>query len=718
MLRLSESVKKNIKKILLRSIVIALIVIVMVWLVNSGSSEVTVQKIESFSESSYAFFYPNYHTYLENQYLTLMFDTKTLQFRVVDKRNNALWKSILEEEDKDLNQTWNAFFNTPFTVEFYDSTGNIKRVYSTRDAKIILKKTSSDTLKASVMFENIGASFDVSYQLLKDSIRLRIENIKEGKYKLTGIFAYPYFGGTYGTVNGSFILADGVGAGIDLSKRTVATAPFKARIYGQDIGFREVLPYSYFKNVKEPENYALPLYGIIYSQSLQNSETSAGNSSGLLAFIEDGDMYAEINAFKAGIVTEHNWITARTVLRDLHKKLLNKAGEGITVPQEELNTTRYSIRYFFVPNANEFSLFQRFVDEYSTERVVTNDYTFKFDILMAEAKKSTFGFSLVKMTDGEELLKMKNILKQSIPNSLFVVVGYTKGGLALSSPKHLPVEKRILGKTQLSSEDYFYVNYILSPKESKSLSKTNIALNRLEQLMEFEGRYVLSPEFVKSFVAKEELAFEKLGIKRFALASVGNLAFSTENMTRAQVIDILLEAFKNLEKPVVYGANWYAVKLAGALSDIPLTNSGYEIEDRIAPVVPYVLRQFLPVFSEPVNLSSDYSRDLLACIEYGVFPSFYLTWDSSEKLIETHSKDLVSTKFEDWLPKILDAKGLFDNATLFLKSRLIARQQIGQDVFLNTYENGTKVAFNYSEKPFNFNNVVIQPMSFAVIQER
>lgn len=719
MLRLNESVRKGLRKILLRSLFVLIIVLGVVWLVQAGPSEFVVPKLESFSESDYRFVCPSYNAQLENEYLQVSFDTNSLQFMVTDKRNNVQWKSVLEDEDSELNQTWNSFFNTPFIVELYDSTGNIRRTYSTRDAKISIKKQSSNMFTASIVFENIGASFDVSYKLIKDSLRLEIENTKEGKYRLIGLYLYPYLGGSRGVVNGSFILADGVGAKIGLSKRTVATAPFKARLYGQDIGFREVLPYSYFRNVKDPENYSLPLYGILYASDLQNSENIVNKYvSGLLTVIEEGDMYAEINAFKAGIVTNHNWITTRFVLRDLHKKLLNKAGEGMTIPQEELNTTKFTVRYFFVPNTNEFSLVQRFVDEYSKKSNPTNDYTFKFDVLMAEAKKSTFGYSLVKMTSQEQLVKIKSVLRESIPESLFVLVGYTEGGLSLSSPKHLPLEKRIFGRALQPLEDYFYVNYILSPKESKSLNKINIALNRLEQLMEYEGKYVLSPRFVKSFVIKEKREFAKAGIKKFALGSVGNLAFSTQDMTREEVVTGLTTAFRIFDKPIIYGFNWYVISLAGALSDISLTNSGYEIEDEVSPIVPYIIKQFLPIFSSPLNLSADYNRDLLACIEYGVFPSFYLTWESSEKLIDTNSKDMVSTSFKDWLPKILAAKEMYEKALLFINSRLVSREQVIQDVYLNTYENGTKVLFNYSDKPFNFNSKIVKPVSFAVVQAR
>lgn len=706
-------ISKNVLRLIVKLVVTLAIIVIFILLVHSGNMEITPTLQQFSGNDSYGFSVPEYDFSMENDLLRVSVDTHTLQFEVIDKRNNHFWQSVITQEDTALNKTWLMFFNSPITVEFFDYTNNMQRAYLTRDAKISVKRSAENILTANVEFENIGVSFDVSYELIGDSLRLKVDNLKEKQYKLISLYLYPYLGGSKGNVSGAFILADGVGAKIDLQKKTVATAPLKMRIYGNDIGFQEVLPYSYFKNVREAENYALPFYGVLYK--------SNNTDWGLLTVIEEGDLYTEINAYKSGIVTDSNWITPRIVLRDLHKKLLNKAGEGITVPQENINIRTLSIRYIFMQNANEYTLAQRFVYEYgknNTKNSSENAIRFKFDILMAWAKKGTFGYVLVKMTDEKQLQEVKRKIREKVPESIFVLHGFSKGGQSLSSPKHLPFEKRILREVTRFSEDFFYVDYILASKESRTMRKIYIAQNMLEQLMEYENRYVLSPKYMCDVSATEIGKFERMGIKKIAFGNLGRLVFSTNNLRRDQVLSDIKDIIRSAKSSMVYGYNWQVAKLANAISDMTLTNSGYEIEDEVIPIVPYILGQLAMTFSKPLNLSSNYSKDLLACIEYGVLPSFYLTWNDSEKLIETDLRDLVSTKFDDWYDKIFEAYKLFESASKFFSSRLTTRESISRDIYLDTYENGIKVIFNYTDKPYKFNQIIIKPSSFFVLDER
>jgi len=708
----SIKISKKVLNLIAKMIVTLIVVTLFVLIVRSGGTEVP-ETVKQFSwNNEYKFSVPDYTYFLENEILNAMIDTRTLQFQVVDKRNNYIWKSVLSEEDPELNETWHMFFNSSISVEFFDSSNNVRRAYLIRDANISVKTLKKNKLTAQVYFEQIGASFDISYELVGDSLNVNLSNLKESDYKLISLYIYPYLGASSGILDGSFVLADGVGAKLDLAKPTVATAPLKMRMYGEDIGFKEVLPYSYFKSVKAGENYALPFYGILYNFS--------NSSNGLLTVIEEGDLYTEINAYKSGIVTNKNWITPRIVLRDLHKKLLNKAGEGITIPQESINTTSVSLRYFFLTNVNEYSLAQRFVDEYSRvyKKSVKPTVKFKFDILLAESKKSTFGYTIVKMTDQKQLEEMKRKIDGKIPESFFVLHGFSKGGLSLNSPEHLPFEKRVIEEIGFFSKDYFYVDYMLAPKESKSIKKAHIAQNKLEQFMEYENKYIVSPEYTRDVSITEIQKFARLGIKNIAFGGFGKIIFSTKDFSRAQTLTKLLEVLGRTNDSLVYGYNWPTVKYAKLISDVALTNSGYEIIDETVPIVPYVLRQFSQIFSKPLNLSSNYKRDLLLCVEYGILPSLYLTWNGSEQLIETNSRDLVSTRFEDWYDKILEARKVFESAAPFFSSRVLKRESVVKDVYIVSYENGTDVLFNYTDRPFKFNNITVEPNSFRVLAER
>ncbi|PHJ13705.1 hypothetical protein IM41_04875 [Fervidobacterium sp. SC_NGM5_G05] len=656
------------------------------------------------TDNSYTFNAPNYDNILESEELKVEIDTKTLSFRVNDKRNNFIWKSVLEEKDNDINDTWNMFFNSAITLEFFDETGNVRRVYSSRDGEITVENLTKKFLESTVNFKNIGATLDIVIELNNDKIDVRVKSIKEGNYKLLGMYIYPYLGASKGLTDGKFILADGVGALIDLSKKSTATAPLKMRIYGEDTGFKEVIPYSYFKNIKDSENYSLPLYGVLYKDN------------GLLAVIENGDVYSEINAYKSEIITPYNWIANRFILRELHKKLLNKEGQGIIIPQDRMNNVNPHIRYLFANNSNEFSLLQMFVDEKKKNIEIKEGHKpiMKFDFLMSEAKKTSFGYKLIEMTTQSQFETIKNDLSEYIKDAVYVLVGYSKGGYSINSPRHVPFEKSVIIDPKKLSDCYLYTDYINVSKESKYVKKTMIAQNKLEQFMEYSGRYLLTPKKVINIASSEKSDFSKYGIDKFALGSVGKLLYSTNEYERFENLELYKKIMEIFDRPLVYGSNWYVVENSSMISDIPTEYSGYEVEDEILPVIPFVLRQFRQIFSKPVNLASNYKLQILKCIEYGINPTFYLTYQSSKELIDTPSMDLITTKYADWKDKIIESYKLMESAYKIIgNANITFRKKLFDNVYLVAYSNGKKMIFNYSDNSVKYKNIEVPSLSYA-----
>ncbi|MGC8955999.1 MAG: DUF5696 domain-containing protein [Fervidobacterium sp.] len=660
--------------------------------------------VKSHIEKGYVFKVPNYDKVVRTKNLDFYVDTKTLALKIYDRRSNFTWKSVIESEDNDINETWNMFFNSSITIEFFDETGNIRRIYSSRDANIKIKEINGSRLRVNMTFNDI-ASLDIALTFGDEYFDIRVDKILEGPYKLMSLYTYPFLGGSKGLVDGKYILADGVGALIDLSKVNTATAPFKMRVYGEDEGVKEVLPYSYYRNIKSAENYAIPMYGVLYA------------NNGMLAIIKDKDLYSEINAYKSNIMTPYNWITNRFILRDLHKRLLNKEGQGITIPQERINTLNPTMRYYFVTNANEYKLARKFVeDNKAVQKIFDSKPLLKFDILMAEAKKTSFGYNLVKMTTQRQLEEIQKELLANSVEGIFVLRGYTKGGYSISSPVHLPFERSVIASPSELSRYYFYVDYVTAPKESKSLSKPLIAQNKLEQLMEQYGKYILNDKVV-NIARSEKNKFLKYGINKFALGSIGFWLYSTKDSERLDTLSAYSKIMENFKDSIIFGNNWYVVKYAHFLSDVSMENSGYEIEDDLIPIVPYILRQFRIIFSNPVNLSSDYRLQVLKCVEYGVLPSFYLTWNSSKELIETNSKDLFSTKFEDWKDNIIDSCNIIKNAYKITQgSPVSSRTKVLDNVYLVEYENGAKLIFNYNKEPAKIGTTEIEPESFIEVK--
>ncbi|MCX7653070.1 MAG: DUF5696 domain-containing protein [Fervidobacterium sp.] len=686
--------------------ILSIIITFTIWIKNvpEQSTSMVYKKLD---DSPYQFVTPKYGKTFETQAIRTNVDTKTMNFTVEDKKSGFVWKSALENEDSEINTTWRMFFNSALVVEFYDEVGGVKRLYSSKDADIKLEKEEKNSLTFAVKFRNVDIFLRLILSFNNDSADVVVKDIKESTYKVMGLFIYPYLGGSKGLADGRFILADGVGAIVELSKVSTATAPFKMRIYGEDIGFREVIPQTYFRNIKEPSSYVLPMYGILYNQN------------GLLAIFKNSEEYVEINAYKSGIITPYNWLSGRFVFRDIHKKLLNKQGQGITIPQENMNPVKPHIRYYFLSDSNEYTLANKFISEYA-EQISSKNSTepiFKIDVLMSEAKKTAFGYTLVKMTTQEQLEKIKNELSHTLDNVVYVLRGYSKDGYSRNSPYHLPFEQKIINSLEKIADDYIYVDYVKFPKISKFARRLIVAQNKLEQLIEREENFLTDPILVSKIATEEKQKFKRFGISNLALGTIGEMLYSTKNLERSKTKNLFEKLIGLFEKPIIYGSNWYLLKNSYMIADLTLENSGYEIENDVFPIVPFVLSNFRTVFSKPINLSADYRLQLLKCIEYGVMPSFYLTWESSKELVDTNSQHLISTKFNDWREEIKKSYLEYKNIKNILgKNRPIKRTKLYENVYIVDYENNVSIIFNYNSSTITYKNHEISGVSWKIIR--
>lgn len=656
---------------------------------------------------------------VENDFLLMRIDRGNLIFSVLDKRTGRTWLSSLVERDEELNNTWLMFFNAPVTLEFVDSSNTTRRAYSTRDGTVTNFKASRDRVECAVEFSNIGARLKLSYELDGYSLRIGVEELSEGEYKITALYLYPFLGSSRGLVPGEIVLADGVGSYMDLSKSTSATAPFRKRLYGDDIGLREVAGRTELNFVSDAQLYTLPMYGFILS------------GSGLLVVIEDGDVYAEVHASRSGIITPYNWCTARFVLRDFHKKLLNKKGEGVTIVQERMNSVKPKLRFVFLKEPNRLTFAREFVEvkkrtfpKNSVDSVVRNPLAgFRLEFLVFESRRGVLGFERVTATEPSRLLEVLERLENAL-DGLVVVRGVSEMGESRDAPRHLPIPRELLSILLKSNgEDdrrvplALRLNYFRAHRTSRSLRRSWVAQNLLEQLIEIDGYYALDPSKIANLVLDEARRLSELGFRYLLLAEVGKTAHSTLASERAEVIANVRKILEELGHPIVESAIWPYVPFASALSSVPLDHSGYEIEDGEVPLLPNVLKHFAVLYSQPVNLSSDPDREILKCVDYGVYPSFVLTWDDPIELVNTPLRNLYSTKLEDWFEFIVETYAK-TNEVLSHVTQLatVKRTRLANEVFLNEYEDSSRLIVNYGDAPYVHEGETIPPMGWRLVK--
>jgi len=663
-----------------------------------------------FVQRPYTFERPTFEKVLANDNLELYFDRKSAGIKLVDLRNGKTWHSVLEEADRSLNNVWQAFFSSGVTLEHIDGRNTVRRLNSARDGETSFVDVSSDHFSVAIAFPDVGAVIEVKYTLGVDFLDISVTGVEEGAIKLTSLYLYPFMGASKGTVPGSFLIPDGIGAGLDLSKKTIANSPFVASVYGLDKGFVDIPTTLSLDTVTYPERITLPFYAVTTGEAA------------LLGVITGGDLYAEVQAYKSGIVTPFNWITTRFIYRQMYRKLLNKKGEGVSIPQAQRNPASPALRFYFLDGSNsspsgiaakarEDFLLRGLIPSRRLEPVVP----LKLEFLVAESEKTTFGRKVHIMTPQSELERILAEVGKYSQRTVVVLRGYTSGGLSTSSPDHLPLERKAIEDVSRLSEFYFYVDYLTAHEGSGGVSRARYAQNRSEQIMIEGPRFIIDPRETVSFALEELESFSKLGIEKFALAHLAELAFSTRDSNRTENVEALLETVSLFDGPILYNPNLYMISRASHISDIPVSNSGYLIEDSVVPLLPAVLRESFWLFTGPVNLTSDFRRELLRAVDYGLFPSFYITSESSMKLVETASSDLFSTEYENWREKIEFAYDFVSKALEnTLNSRLVERVEVAAGLFRNTYDNGTSITLNYNENPARVGDLEIEPLSYVV----
>lgn len=234
--------------------------------------------------------------------------------------------------------------------------------------------------------------------------------------------------------------------------------------------------------------------------------------------------------------------------------------------------------------------------------------------------------------------------------------------------------------------------------------------------------YIVSGNAMEALFAGLRGSLQGQDIRALSLASVGtdlNADYrQSDNCTREETKDILAGELKKFADEGVAlsfsGGNAYVLPYASRLTDVPVTSSNHYLFDETVPFYPMALSGLLPLYSSALNTSSRYQRDLLACIESGVFPQYDLMYSPNSVLKET-DYNYYGLYYEDWLDNAAQAYRLYDSDLRGLAGqRIVGHEQVADGVYCSRFENGRAVYVNYGDTQAVVNGVSVSPMSYAV----
>ncbi len=674
----------------------------------------------------------------ENASFQLYANRASLAFKVVDRRSGYVWHSNLDEKiDGDrLNKTWTAFASSGISIDYLDEKAASERLSITNSEPVIQFNPTGQGFEATVNFPDPSITLLLRV-MLEDagvSVEIPFDSINEADpaYKLGQLYVYPFLGYTRGaTTPGYMFIPDGSGSLIRFAETTKATNMYYGRYYGADLGMLAEMPYD--PTVNRAMRISVPVYGLVHGEK----------ENGYIAIVEKGASYGEIQAHPAGIITNFNFIYNMFVYNQSYFQATNRSGAGVTTLQQKTNAFDVKIHYRFLTGEDsDYVGMARSYQQYLVERgqlkkvaEAGNDIGIKLEFLGGEKEKVLFWWRLIPMTTVEQMAAILDALEVKNPDVVYY--GWQPLGASSMPPKSLKIDgglgsldqlRELVDKVQseggnfalyLNPQAALYQESGYSPRYDLAMAITNVNMIGYNRST---VNYFLNDEAVNQRFSNLNadvtsrlnagLALDGIGTTLYSDFKSGNFLTREEAIGRYRA---LMGA--NPGRKAFYLPNDYMFGSMDAYYDMPLSNNGYIYTNEAVPFLQIALSGYIPYYGPAMNFSSDPQTDLLRHVDYGVYPSFFLTQEVTGKIINTHSSWLYTSSYQQWGGEINQTYQWLNALLGPVKSQsIIARETLADGVVAVTYENGKQILVNYTDRPFNAGGTVVNAKD-AVIRE-
>ncbi|NUM46185.1 MAG: hypothetical protein HUU38_15900 [Anaerolineales bacterium] len=674
----------------------------------------------------------------ENDTFQLYANRTTLAFKVVDKRSGYIWHSNLDEKGDDdrLNKTWTAFAQSGISIDYLDSKAASERVSLSNSEPVIDFRPTAQGFEASVTFPAPSITILVRVTLEPEGVRVEVpfDSIeeKDPEFKLGLMYVYPFFGATRGdSIPGYMFLPDGSGTLIRFTAETKAANMFYGRYYGKDLGMIAELPWDPLVN--RPFNLSIPVIGMVHGEK----------ENAYIAIVEKGAGYGEVHAHPSGVITNFNFLYNAFVYNESYFQATNRAGAGVTTLQPRTNKFDIAIHYrFLTGEAGDYvgmaNSYQQYLVENGTLQKLppsNEDIGIRLEFLGAEKEKILFWHRSIPMTT---VAQMGEILSDlDVKNPEVIYYGWQPGGAASMPPKALKLDRK-LGKVAqlrdlvdtLTTAGGQFSLYLdpqaaiwgekgYSSRSDLAMSITNfnlIGYNRSKV-----NYYLNLDTLAEKYNSLSTDVDSDLGAG-LALDGIGSMLYSDfKNNHFLNREDAILSyqslLTENAGRTSFYRPNDYMFAYTSAYYNIPLSNSGYIYTTDVVPFLQIVLAGYVPFYGPAFNFSSNLQEDLLKHVDFGVYPSYFLTNEVTAKILNTSSNWIFTSSYAQWGQEIEETYAWLNTLLGPVKGqRIVAREVLGEGVIATTYENGKQIIVNYSETDFSTEDGTVTGRD-AVIRE-
>lgn len=681
-----------------------------------------------------------------DSYIMYLYEPR-LSIILKDKKTGELLESTLSDEmdDGNSNESWNAYMKSGIVITAIKGTTNTYQVdlITCKNTRNVTKLDNG--FSADITFEDWGFSLTLQVTLEGDDLVVTVpdESIQETEENcyISTISLYPFMGYSFlDDKNGYMLVPDGNGALIYLdNKEGRYTTGFSQMIYGKDAGFEQSSTQSYlwekYDTVIDANQVIAPVFGMAHTDE----------QLGYVAVVEDGDTRASIEAHPNGVMVNYNRCFAKFMLRDIYVQPLNQSNSGtVTNVEADRTHTDYTVRYMLLDgeDANYSGMavrYRSYLLDNGLVQVKDTSYNTRVDFLGTEREEFLLGTTAVTMTTTDNIEEMYDELQEAgVDSVLSVYKGWQKGGLYNVPITKYKADRKIGGTgalTDLIEESakenyniYLYndalkINARTNTTTFNAVKMVNKRTLKEEEYAEvYKTFYYLMPGKADATLDKFVSSYTKQGVSNLVLAGITNSDYSysqrgsyygrqnTADAYQAMIADVDESTNLVLEQPFAYLWN-----NTDAFLDMPLGSSDYMYVNEEVPFLSMVLKGILPMYSDYVNFEANKTEFFLQMVESGVYPSFYLTYENSSKLIYTNSSDLYSTEYGTYKDTVIAYDEALREVAASVEGAYITKhEKLDNGVTRVSYDNGVVIYVNYSENNVTVDGYSIDAMSYKV----
>ncbi|WP_423188871.1 DUF5696 domain-containing protein [Alkalibacterium sp. f15] len=675
----------------------------------------------------------------ENEQLALYVEEDSLAIKVVNKKTDYVWSSTIDDiEAENLNETWQTLVRSAVSIDSINQRNQESTEYLLEDETLIDLDYLDDGFSATIQFPSeIKLALEVKIDGSHFTVNIPEESIEETEdARLTNLSLYPFLGATkQNEVSGYQFIPDGSGALVRFDDDSARMDyPYRSRIYGEDQG---ITTGQSLTDTQAPHVLSMPVYGFVHGVD-QNA---------LFSIIEAGAEYSELVAYKAGLSTEFNWLTTEFIFRSAYRQPTNRSGtQAIDSIQANRNVFDIQLRFELLEEeaANYVGMakaYQAYLLDSGmlSDRDTTNP-AIRLEFLGGEREEGLFWDRYIAMTSITDVLEhVETLSAEGMDEAMLVYKGWYDGGFTGKLPNKFPLDSRLGSKneavevqdelSQLGFDLHFQTDYTRAysrPTQidnNEYVEQINTSDLTFRESENTSYSYLL-PTGAKELVERDLAEYEDYGMTNLALKNTPKALFSTHNNGNAsdrgenkEATIALVEQLNEQtgKQSALYEPNAYLWDLAGSYLDIPMDNSRYIYMTDAVPFIQIVLKGHLDYYAPFSNFVPNQRENTLKTIEYGAFPSFYLTTEDPFSLIDTDSSHLYTSQFENWQEAVLtqytEVKQVVDATR---DATIESREIVEEGLIKVSYSNDVHVLVNYTEEAVVTDFGTVDGQSFII----